>query len=393
MQETRSDPSRGRAARGHIRVLCALLCVLCVLCVLRVSASQDDSIAARVAQRLTELRREAADLAKQQKSILIDLRKLEVERQIKAEELAGIQAELATIERQLMDADSRARVLRKTAESQAPEIEERLVRLYKMGRAGYWRLLLDVDDVRGMGRAYRMAAALTTLDRERVRRHEQTLQALERERVQLKRRAQEVAVLQGRASSARAALETAVGSRTAMIKSIESRKDLADQLATELDAAHLRLQSALAQNPGSASVVGIPIRPFRGQLPWPADGIVIRRFGSQSSERLRGISFNRNGIELSLPEGRPVTAVHEGAVTHAGPFTAYGQLVIIDHGGGTASLYGHLASTAVNKGDRVAAGSRIGITGRNPAGNPALYFEMRIDGTPVDPLQWLRRQP
>jgi len=80
-------------------------------------------------------------------------------------------------------------------------------------------------------------------------------------------------------------------------------------------------------------------------------------------------------------------------VTHAGAFSGYGHLVIVDHGGGAVSLYGHLASPAVIKGDRVAAGSRVGLSGRNPGGNPALYFELRVDGKPVDPLQWLRRQP
>ena len=105
------------------------------------------------------------------------------------------------------------------------------------------------------------------------------------------------------------------------------------------------------------------------------------------------MDFSRNGIELSLAEGRPVTAVHDGVVTHAGPFTAYGQLVIIDHGGGAVTLYGHLASTNVNKGDRVATGTNIGTSGRNTSGNPSVYFELRIDAQPVDPLQWLRRQP
>ena len=376
----------------HVRPAAAtILCALCLLC--GIGASQDDPIARRVAQRLAELRREAEDLARQQKSILTDLRRLEVDRQIKAEELAGIETELTTIQQQLEDTDTRAGALRRAADEQSPDVERRIVRLYKMGRAGYWRLLLDVDDVRGMGRAYRMASALTSLDRQRIQQHEQTLQELAAERTRLQERAKQVAELQVRAAGARAALDAAVASRTALVKAIESRKDLTAQLAAELDAAHLRLQSTLAQNPGAPPVVGIPIRPFRGQLPWPADGIVVRRFGSQGTSRVPGISFNRNGIELSLAEGRPVAAIHEGSVTHAGPFTAYGQLVIIEHGSNVVSVYGHLASIAVNKGDRVAAGTRVGSTGRNPAGNPALYLELRIDGKPVDPLQWLRRQP
>ena len=380
MQETRSDPR--------------LVLALCVLSLFSVFCfAQEDTISRRVAQRLAELRREADDLSKQQQSILTDLRKLEIDRQIKTEELAAINVELGATQQQLEATGARAAALRQTAETQSPDVEERLVRVYKMGRAGYWRLLLDVENVRGIGRAYRMAAALTTLDRERLQQHEQTLQALDRERLQLQQRGKELAALQARAATAQAAVQAAVASRTALIESIESRKDLAGRLAAELDAAHLRLQSTLAQNPGSAPIVGVPIRPFRGQLPWPADGIVVRRFGSPGAGRLPGISFNRNGIELSLGEGRPVTAVHEGTVTHAGPFTAFGQLVILDHGAGTVSLYGHLTSVTVNRGDRVAAGSRIGTTGRNPSGNPALYFEMRIDGEPVDPLQWLRKQP
>ena len=63
----------------------------------------------------------------------------------------------------------------------------------------------------------------------------------------------------------------------------------------------------------------------------------------------------------------------------------------LDHGDGAFSLYGHLRSMDVNKGDRVDAQSPIGASGRNPAGNPALYFELRVDGKAVDPLQWLKK--
>ena len=90
-------------------------------------------------------------------------------------------------------------------------------------------------------------------------------------------------------------------------------------------------------------------------------------------------------------EGRAVNAVHEGVVSFSGPFTGYGQVVIVDHGDNTQTLYGHLGTAAVNKGDRVTPQARVGVAGRNPAGNPALYFELRVDGKAVDPLQWLRK--
>ena len=348
-------------------------------------------VSQRVAERLAALQREAAVLDGQEKTLLNELRRLELQRQIKTEELAVSNAELKSTREQAAAASARAAALRKAAETQRPEIEARLERLYKMGPAGYWRLLLDVDDLQSIGRAYRTAAALTRLDRDRVQRHEQTLAALDRERRDLERRAVEFTALQGKAGAARAALDRAVASRAALMASIEQRRDLTVKLAAELQAAQQRLQSA-AGAPGDSPAL-IPIRPFRGQMPWPAEGIVVARFGQQRVGRLAGINVTRNGVELSLGEGRPVAAVHDGVVTFAGPFTAYGNLVIVDHGGGAQSLYGHLASLGVNRGDRVAAGSEVGRSGRNPAGNPALYFELRIDGQPVDPLQWLRKQP
>jgi septal ring factor EnvC (AmiA/AmiB activator) len=100
-----------------------------------------------------------------------------------------------------------------------------------------------------------------------------------------------------------------------------------------------------------------------------------------------------NGVEISLAEGRPVHAVHEGTVAFADQFTGYGNLVILDHGDGAFSLYGHLSSLGVARGDRVDALATVGTSGRNPSGNPALYFELRVDGKPVDPLQWLKKLP
>jgi septal ring factor EnvC (AmiA/AmiB activator) len=116
--------------------------------------------------------------------------------------------------------------------------------------------------------------------------------------------------------------------------------------------------------------------------------VVSSKFGQAARG---GPASSRNGIQLSLPEGQTVRPVHDGVVAYAGPFTGYGNLLIVDHGDRAYSLYGHLAGVTVKKGDRVDPGTTVGLTGRDLAGNPALYFELRVDGAPVDPLQWLKR--
>jgi septal ring factor EnvC (AmiA/AmiB activator) len=344
----------------------------------------------RAAERIKALQKEADELASQEQSLLGDLRKLEIEREIRTEDLHRIDAELAATAKQLEETNARAEALQSTANTQRPDVEARLVQLYKMGRAGYWRLLLDVNDLRAMGRAYRTASSLTDIDRSRIAEHKRTLDALAKERQELEIRAKTIGRLQQQASAARAAVDHAVAARTALVKSIDERRDLNAQLTGELEAAQQKLQSSVAQLGTTPAAVSLPLRAFKGALPWPADGVLIGRFGPQrTAKSTRGIS--RNGIEISLAEGRPVKSVHEGTVAFADTFTGYGNLVIVDHGDGAYTLYGYLSRFAVAKGGSVQAGDLVGDSGRNPSGNPALYFELRIDGKAVDPLQWLKK--
>lgn len=340
----------------------------------------------RAAERIRALQREAEALVTQESQLLVELRKLELERQMKVEELTDIERQRRETSHQLEDAAGRAEALRLIADADRPDVEARLAQLYKLGRAGYWRLLLDVEDVRSIGRVYRTAAAMTRMDRDRIQAHQRTLDALAKERLSLQARAKELAGLEAQATRARAALDHAVQTRTALVDSIDRRRDLNAQWISELDAAQQRLQTSIAQLDGTS----LPFRPFQGVLPWPARGAVSSRFGRQPSSRF-GTSIVKNGIEIGIPDTQPVRAIHEGVVAFADQFTGYGNLVIVEHGDGAFSLYGHLSTMEVQKGAHVEALTVLGRSGRNPNGVPALYFELRVDGKPVDPLQWLQK--
>lgn len=353
--------------------------------------SQTEAQARRAADRLAALQKEAESLATQERSLLAELRKLEVDRAIKVEQLEQIERDVADVRQKLVTATDRAAALQGEAERQRPDVEQRLVQLYKMGRAGYWRLLLDVNNLRDVGRAYRTAAALGRIDRDRVNEHRQTMAELTKERTTLQSRARELDALQRKAQQASAAVERAVIARTNLVTSIDTRRDLNAQLTGELQDAQRKLQATLAQvgSGRPAAATALPLRPFQGALPWPADGVLSARFGP----RAQGTAGPpvRNGIELSLAEGHAVHAVHEGTVAFADRFSGYGTLVIVEHADRSYTLYGHLGSASVQKGDVVHTGTTVGLAGRNPSGNPSLYFELRVDGKAVDPLQWLKR--
>ena len=82
--------------------------------------------------------------------------------------------------------------------------------------------------------------------------------------------------------------------------------------------------------------------------------------------------------------------MHEGTVAFADFFRGYGLMVVVDHGGKHHSLYAHLAENRVQAGDQVTAGQTIGTAGASGLDGPGLYFEMRFQGKPVDPADWLK---
>lgn len=383
----------GAGKRGTATVLTILLLTLALPAYgQQTDRARAEAAAQRAKERLQTLQQEADALVSQEQTLLVELRKLEVDRQIKVEQLAEIDREMNETQRRLAEATGKAETLRKTAEEQQPDVEARLVQLYKLGRAGYWRLMLDVDDLRSLGRAYRTAAALTEIDRHKIQEHQRTLAALDNERKTLEARTKEIAVLQERAAAARAAIERTVAARSALVDEIDARRDLTAQLIGELQAAQQKLQASLSRldAEGQRQALTLPLRPFQGALPWPLRGTVSQRFGSQVKAQ-SGATIARNGIELTVAEGQPVRAVHDGTVAFADRFTGYGNLVIVDHGNQSYSLYGHLSSLSVTRGEPVAPQAELGLSGLNPGGHPALYFELRVDGKAVDPLQWLKK--
>jgi len=358
--------------------------------------SSAEAMATRAAARIKALQREADSLASRERTLLEDLRKLEVERDLRAEEFNASTLELQRIERELDDTAIRIAGLERAAESQLPDLAARMVELYKVGNGGYLRMLMSVEDLRDMGRAYRFVSGLEGLDRRRVAEHQRTLASLRKALASLESRRSQAAVAQEAVARTRDAAARAVAAHEGLISRIDERRDLASQLMGELEAARQRLQRALDDaahgRPLETGVaVGLPLRPFKGDLEWPVTGRVSGGFGRQVNRKFH-TSVVSNGLRIAAEPSTPVTAVHEGVVAYATTFTGFGKLVIIDHGSVTFSLYGYLADIDVVSGERVAQGQRLGSVGMSLEGEPSLYFELRIDGKPVDPLQWLRRK-
>jgi septal ring factor EnvC (AmiA/AmiB activator) len=343
--------------------------------------------------RLVQAKAESARLAGEQRTLLTRLRQIELA--IETRELEREKTARARLVSAKAVADAVARVAAADAELAAlkPEVRARLARLYRLMPLGYDRLLFSLDDARTFDRAARVVTVLARRDRERIERflHVRTARAVDADR--LRRERDTLDALTQRLAGEEAALaESAVGQQR-LLADVRERRDLNDQLVRELAAARDRLEQSMAELTASRgpSSVALPGggRLKAGTMAWPVAGRVDARFGRQASSRF-GTMVTRNGIDIGTAAGSPVQAVQAGTVAYADAFAGFGRVVIVDHGGRFYTLYGHLASVDVSKGAAVQAGDAIGTVGMAPTGAPSLYFEVRIDGRPADPVQWLQ---
>jgi murein hydrolase activator len=346
--------------------------------------------ARRVTDRIRALEAEADRLAGQARTLLGDLRKLEVERELQETRVRDAQAAMVSGRAGIQASSERLAALDQQRASQLPDLQAQLVDIYKRGRAGYAKLLFGSTGVREFGRATRAVAALMKINQQRVADHQRTLDALKQERTMLEEELRALEAREAQAVQAQTAANRAVASRASLIAQIDARRDLNAQLAGELQVAHERLQQQLAgaETDRAVEPVAIPLAPFRGALEWPVAGRVTGSFGQRDGRF--GDSSVRNGIEIAAPEGTPVRALHPGTVSYAEAFTGFGNLVVVDHGANTYSLYGYLSSITAARGTAVDTATEIGRVGMAPVGPAALYLEIRVDGRSVDPVQWLK---
>ena len=354
--------------------------------------AQDSGDAERITDRLRALQREAQRLAGESRTLVGDLRQREVDRDIKAAQLKQAEAAMAEAEKALQSTTTRLSDLEVQRINQLPDLKMQLVDIYKRGRSGYARMLFSAGDLREFARATRAVSALSAINERRIEEHRKTVDAMRQERTAFEQKAKELQTKTAEARRAKAAADGAVASASELIRQIDSRRDMTAQYVGELQDAYGKLQQQVTalstEKPAGTEPVAVPLRPFQGALDWPVQGRIIGFFG-QPSNRLGGGAV-RNGIEIAADEDMPVRAIHGGSVGFAGPFTGFGTLVILDHGGNGYSLYGYLLSTALEQGQTVETGAEVGRVGLAPAGPPTLYFEMRIDGRSVNPVQWLK---
>jgi len=349
-------------------------------------ASADERLRT-VRERRAALQKHLARLRAEERSLLGEVERLELEVRLRGEELRETQLVLQRTNEQMDVTVRRARELEASINAARPALAARARALYKLGELSYLRMLLSVDRPSDLFRGYRFVSALARRDNQRIAGFRADLAALAATRAELERRTREALELRASLERTRRGLDADRRRKEKLLTEIVERKETHAAYLQELEEAETRLQQLLQGL--TTDDIAVPIPAFKGNLPWPVAGRVRVAFGRRKHPKFDTYTVE-NGIEIDAREGAPVTAVHEGTVAFADRFRGYGLMVVLDHGGKHHTLYAHLADLRVQPGQRVAAGQVLGTVGSGVEG-PGLYFEIRFQGRPEDPAEWLGR--
>jgi len=355
------------------------------------SAEQSERELEQLRSRIQNLQRQMQRQTSRRDALAAELRDAETAGGRLTRQLASTGEDLTRATRR---ADEMA-VARDRAAAAALAEREQLSRqlriTFQSGRQERLRLLLNQQDPATLGR---MLVYHDYLNRYRS----QQLDALLRSLAEVRRLSEE-------ADAARAGLAALQARQRQELASLEqSRTQRAQALArldAELASTGGELEALRRQEQALTDLIerlrrelaGFPADPqtpfasLRGSLAWPASGRAARGFGDPRGDG--GLRWN--GVLLEAPRGAAVRAIHHGRVVYSDWLPGMGLLLVIDHGGGYMSLYGHNESLLREPGDWVAPGEAVASVGDTGGQSQAgLYFEIRKDGRPVNPRPWMR---
>ncbi|HKU68128.1 MAG TPA: peptidoglycan DD-metalloendopeptidase family protein [Candidatus Baltobacteraceae bacterium] len=186
-------------------------------------------------------------------------------------------------------------------------------------------------------------------------------------------------------------VEVADAQRRHVASEVAQIEDLSASEEAQLEALIVERQRQIeAQREAArraAGIVGTTSAP--GALAWPVSGTITSPFGYRRNPFGGGMEFHQ-GLDIAAPMGTTITAAASGTVISAGWYGGYGNYILIDHGGGMATGYGHCSQIFVSVGQEVQKGQAIGAVGSTGASTgPHVHFEVRINGKPVDPAAYL----
>jgi septal ring factor EnvC (AmiA/AmiB activator) len=346
---------------------------------------------------------------KAENQVSSELGQIEKNLQEKETKLAGLSRDLREAENALERTQREIETVKGEAERKKQQIRVRLAALYKGGEIGTARMYFSSESFPQMAENLRYMKAILAYDRrlfaefnakiDRLRELKGTLErdAARKEiiKTNIEAKKREIEAEKRKKASYLVQVRADKKGYLASIKELETNARRLQTMMEKLDAKSRKSYTKNNKNVirGGALLPPVPDKGFgsqKGRLALPAHGEVVDGFGRHKHPEFNSYTVS-NGISIAAPQGSEIRAVYEGQVIYADYFKGYGNMVIVDHGGGYFSLYAHAAKILKKVGTSVARNEVVASVGDTDSNRGTmLYFEIRYQGKPVDPAAWVR---
>lgn len=378
----------------------ALLALLCCVSLGPLSASaqqsSDEDYQAKLQQlqsAIEQLKGELSQVKSSRDALQNDLQNSEVDIGQLIKKIETLKGELASQKKQLMQLNHKQVELQTARKDQQEHIAQHINAAYRLGQQSQLKLLLNQekpDTVARMGKYYeyfldaradKIETYLDTIaELDAIKpKIELRTKALEKNQASLRQRHQQLVGKQDQRTATLNKLSQSIQRKDDQLKKMAQDKQRLETLLREVSAAIANLE--LPDD-------GEPFRLRRGKMRMPTQGKLVKKFGNTKAIG----KLKWEGVLIDAAAGSSVDAIHHGRVVFSDYLRGHGLLVIVDHGDGYMSLYAHNQSLLKETGDWVSNGetiARVGNTGGQA--RTGLYFEIRHQGKPTDPIKWCRK--
>jgi septal ring factor EnvC (AmiA/AmiB activator) len=349
-------------------------------------AARERAIQANIGRLEEELRA----LRAREAGLLTDLERLRTELELREAESERVALQVEAVEEAIAERTEGLGLLESEQEQRRHYLAFRLREIYKQGPQQTLRRVVGGRELDTYLEGLRYAAFLSERDSRVLDAYRADSARLTRERVELEARQVELEGLGEDLVRSRKAIDQARRRRSRLLAEVREDAEKRQAALTELKGAAEELGRLADSFLPGADAPQMDVQKFRGLLDWPSAGKVTAGFGTVVHPRFK-TEVPHPGLDIDAESGTDISSVFDGRVVFASWMRGYGLTVIVDHGSALLSIYAHASALLVEPGEQVVQGQRLGKVGETGSlRGPFLYFELRENGSPVDPMDWLR---